>query len=293
MIKTDPSSSVNMEIKAVNLHIHTTFSDGAFKPRAIVDAAQKNNIDIISITDHDTIEAYNHIPGNCLPTRILPGIEMSSTWKENDVHVLGYGIDKKNRALLDVLTWMKDGRHVRAEKMLDKLSLLGIKIPFELVLSYTGEMQLIVRPHIAQALVASKHCRTKQEAFERYIGNEAPAYVPKPILSTPEVIGIIQDAGGVAVIAHPGKLKSMSYLKEFVAFGLDGIEVCHPDHQDYLVKELEEFCIANHLLQTGGSDFHGELNGNNYLGAFKVSEAVLTDAFTIYSNYRTSQQQIR
>jgi predicted metal-dependent phosphoesterase TrpH len=277
---------MRLRINSINLHIHTSCSDGAFKPREVINKSQQKCIDIISITDHDTIEAYKHIPQSGFPTRILPGIELSSSWEEQDIHILGYGIDYKNKPLIEILGWMKEGRHTRAERMIDKLEKLGLKIPFELVLSFTGEMNLIVRPHIAQALVAKKYCKNKQEAFEKYIGNDAPAYVPKPILSTPEAIEFIHNAGGIAVIAHPGKLKSMNFLNDLITLKIDGLEVCHPDHQDYLIKELSEFCVKNCLYQTGGSDFHGEPGGLTYLDKTLVPEAVIKDVQTIWDKYK-------
>ncbi len=275
-----------MRIRHVNMHIHTRCSDGVLKPKAVIEIALQNGLDVISITDHDTVEAYRHLPSSHVPLRVLPGIEFSSTWQDADIHVLGYGIDIHNKDLLELLDWMKEGRFRRAEKMLDKLSLLGIKIPVEHVLSFAGEMKLIVRPHIAEALVDLKHCRTKQEAFDKYIGNEAPAYVPKPMLTTSDVIRIIHDAGGVAVLAHPGKLRSLSLLQDFIDAGLDGLEVWHPDNYDALKLELEEICIKNGLIQTGGSDYHGDLDFNNSFSSVPVSELILRDIQSIWDRYK-------
>lgn len=285
----DTDTQSNQCFKRINLHIHTKFSDGAFKPKKIIERSIENNLDIISITDHDTVDAYKHIPSCHSPMKILPGIELSSSWVNDDVHVLGYGIDIHHKPLLEILTWMKEGRRNRAKKMLGKLSVLGINIPLEHVLSYTGDMNLIVRPHIAQALVANNHCRNKQEAFEKFIGNDAPAYVPKPILSTSDAISIIHDAGGIAVIAHPSKIKSLDYLDDFLNMGLDGVEVWHPDHSETLINELAEYSIKNGLYQTGGTDFHGEEDFKDYIGNTFVSEAALDDIQTIWNNYKCSQ----
>ena len=268
------------------MHIHSRFSDGAYNPKSIVETAMQNNLDVISITDHDTVEAYKHIPHNHVPLRILPGIEFSSLWQNSDVHVLGYGIDTKNKSLLEILNWMKDGRQSRAQKILDKLSILGIKIPLELVLSFAGEMKLIVRPHIAKALIANNHCKNKQEAFEKYIGNDAPAYVPKPMLSTSEVIRYIHESGGVAVIAHPGKLNSLFYLHDFVKIGIDGLEVWHPEHNEALRMELEEFCVKNGLYQTGGSDLHGDEDVSVYINPIPSSEVILCNIQSIWDRYK-------
>lgn len=282
-------ASERLRIKSVNMHLHSCCSDGVLKPKAIIEGAIINNLDLISITDHDTVEAYKHFSVNHYPLRVLPGIEISSTHEGNDVHILGYGIDVYNKELLDVLSWLKDGRHTRAEKMLLKLSKLGIKIPVENVLSFAGEMKLIVRPHIAKALVADNHCKSKQEAFDMYIGNDAPAYEPKPVFSTEDVIRYIHNAGGIAVVAHPGKLKSIFYVNDFIRFGIDGLEVWHPDHNEGLRSELEEFCLKNNLLQTGGSDFHGEENTENNIKAVPASELVLQDIQKIWDKCRCTR----
>jgi predicted metal-dependent phosphoesterase TrpH len=276
----------HIAIKSLNLHIHSSCSDGVYKPKHIIETARQKGIDIISITDHDTVEAYKHIHQTGLAVRILPGIEFSSNWDNQDVHILGYGVDTKNRELNDMLIWMKDGRFSRAEKMIEKLENLGVKIPLELVLSFTGEKNLIVRPHIAQALVAEKYCRTKQEAFDKYIGNDSPAYVPKPKLSTSQVIDLIHTVGGLAVVAHPGKLKHMSYLDEFAKLGLDGVEVYHPDHNAEMVNDLEIFCLKHKLYQTGGSDYHGDSYSGGNIEPCQVPEQVLSDVQSIWDSYK-------
>ncbi len=273
-------------IKSANLHIHTRCSDGGFTPKFIIEQAKQNSLDIISITDHDSVEAYSYISQDNTPLRILPGIEFSSTLDGNDVHILGYGIDTENEQLHSILQWMKEGRRNRAQKMLDKLSGLGINISLDSVLSYAGEMKLIVRPHVAAALVAGNYCRNKQEAFEKYIGNDCPAFVAKPVLSSADVIKYIHNAGGVAIVAHPGKLKTPDYLYDLVNCGLDGLEVWHPDHNNYLVTEFTAFCLKNGLFKTGGSDFHGEEDVHNYFGSVPVSDLVLKDIQTIWDNYK-------
>ncbi len=275
-----------LEIRSINLHIHSQYSDGVLSPKSIIERVISSNIDLISITDHDTVEAYRHLPDNYLPLRIIPGIEFSSSWKGDDVHILGYGVDTDNRELNEILVWMKEGRHSRAEKMLYKLSKLGIKIPVEQVLSFAGEMKLIVRPHIAKALVAENHCKTKQEAFDLYIGNDAPAYEPKPVLSTIDVINFIHKAGGIAIVAHPGKLKSIFYLEDFIKANIDGIEVWHPDHNEGMRKELEEFCLKNSLLQTGGTDFHGEDDAENMIRAVPSTDMIVGDVNTIWNKFK-------
>lgn len=285
MLNEELISGSKQRIKAVNLHLHSRYSDGAFKPKALLQTAVQNGLDLISITDHDTVEAYGHLPNGELPLRLLPGIEFSSIWDNNDIHILGYGLDVKNPELLKILIWMKNGRRVRAEKMLDNLARMGIKVPLENVLKYAGDMQLIIRPHIAQAMVEGKYVNTKQEAFEKYIGNEGPAYVPKPILTPEEVIKYIHDAGGMAIVAHPGKLPSLKYLDDFLKQGIDGLEVWHPEHSDDLKFHLAEFCEQNKLLQTGGSDYHGEEGYGCDFYSIPATDAILNSVQMLWEHY--------
>lgn len=273
-------------IQSANMHIHSRCSDGYLTPKQLVEKAKANDIDIISITDHDSVEAYQYLSRSQIPLRLLPGIEFSSSWHGDDIHVLGYGIDYSNKDLLDILQWMSDGRRTRAQKMLHKLSDLGVEIPLKLVLSFAGAKELIVRPHIAQALVSLRYCYSKQEAFERYIGNDGPAYVSKPILSTDKVIDYIHQAGGVALIAHPGKVKNRDYLDEFAQAGLDGLEVWHPDHTEKQVSEFTAFCQSQGKLMTGGSDFHGDEDRHNYLGPVPLRPEVLDSITSIWETYK-------
>lgn len=279
-----------ISVSKVNLHIHSTYSDGILKPKKILDIAMQNKLDLISITDHDTIEAYKQLQHKQYPLKILPGIEMSSSWKDEDVHILGYGIDIHNKDLSEILAWLKEGRRRRAEKIHKKLYELGINIPFESIVSYTGEKELIVRPHIAKALIAHDHCKTKQEAFDKYIGNDAPAYVAKPILSTPDVIKIIHESGGRAVVAHPGKLKSIVYVDDFVQAGLDGVEVWHPDHGFAMILELNEYCNFKKLLRTAGSDFHGANENTDVFYHVQIPEDAIEDIQLLCDEYKEMYQ---
>ncbi len=269
----------------VNLHLHTTCSDGALTPKMLVNQAVEQKLDIISITDHDTVTAYGYLSHSSIPLKLLPGIELSSTWGDEDIHLLAFGVDITNKKLLKLLRWMSEGRRTRAHKMLHKLSELGMKVPFETVLSFAGEKKLIVRPHIAQALVSYNFCQSKQEAFEKYIGNDKPAYIPKPVIKTTEAIEIIHSAGGVAVLAHPGKLQSPDIITNFVKAGLDGIEVNHPDHSNNEVTDFIEFARVHNLLKTVGSDFHGEKDIHNYFGAVPVTAEIIDDIREIWRRY--------
>lgn len=273
-------------IKRINLHLHTTVSDGAYSPASLVKRSQEIGLDLISITDHDTADAYGMIPDNLMPLRILPGMEISSQHQGNDVHILAYGYDIRNEGLRDMTEMYLIGRRERAIKMIKLLGELDMHITLEDVVKVAGSRELIVRPHIAQILVAKGYCQNKNEAFDKYIGNFKPAYVPKPEVSVPDALKVIHGAGGLAVIAHPGKLAKPTYLEEFIPMGIDGIEVWHPDHYQWEIDNFIRLAQKNGLYMTGGSDFHGEQDKHNLFDVVPASEVVLQSVTELWKEYR-------
>jgi predicted metal-dependent phosphoesterase TrpH len=273
-------------IKRINLHLHTTVSDGAYSPASLVKRSQEIGLDLISITDHDTADAYGMIPDNLMPLRILPGMEISSQHQGNDVHILAYGYDIRNEGLRDMTEMYLIGRRERAIKMIKLLGEMDMHITLEDVVKVAGSRELIVRPHIAQILVAKGYCQNKNEAFDKYIGNFKPAYVPKPEVSVPDALKVIHGAGGLAVIAHPGKLAKPTYLEEFIPMGIDGIEVWHPDHYQWEIDNFIRLAQKNGLYMTGGSDFHGEQDKHNLFDVVPASEVVLQSVTELWKEYR-------
>ena len=274
------------DIRRINLHLHTRASDGMLSPAQLVKQAKNIGLDLISITDHDTMDAYKQIPEDYAPLRILPGMEISSMHQGNDVHILAYGCDFKNEALIELSENYLVGRRDRALKMIELLSELGMDIEIDEVLAMAGSGELIARPHIAQVLVHHGYVRTKNEAFEKYIGNFKPAFAPKPEFSVPDVISVIHGAGGFAVVAHPGKLTNPDYVEEFITFGLDGIEVWHPDHYQYQVNEFIDIAQNNGLYMTAGSDFHGENKDSVLYDNVPASELILESVRKLYQEYK-------
>ncbi|MBW6514006.1 MAG: PHP domain-containing protein [Candidatus Syntrophosphaera sp.] len=273
------------QIKRINLHLHTNVSDGAFSPAQLVERSRQIGLDLISITDHDTADAYRHLPRDYAPLRILPGMEISSTHEESDVHILAYGCDFNNSALIQMMEMYLIGRRDRAIRMIEILAELGLEITLDEVVKVAGSRELIVRPHIAQILVNRGYVRNKNEAFDKYIGNYKPAYVPKPELPVPDALKIIHDAGGLALIAHPGKLVKSSYIEEFIAMGIDGLEVWHPDHYQFEVESFIDICQKNGLYMSAGSDFHGELDTHNLFESVPANGAVLESVNKLWREY--------
>jgi hypothetical protein len=178
------------------------------------------------------------------------------------------------------------GRKERAKKMISILADMGIKISLEEVISVAGSRELIVRPHIAQVLVKHGFCQTKNEAFDKYIGNNKPAYVPKPEVSVAEAVSIIHKAEGVAVIAHPGKLTKLSYIDDFIPMGIDGLEVWHPDHYQWEIDNLINIAMKNGLYMTGGSDFHSEQDKHNLFDIIPLPEIVIQSIKELWKEYQ-------
>lgn len=274
------------DIKRINLHLHTKVSDGALSPAQLIKRAKQINLDLISITDHDTVDAYHKLPADLLPLKILPGIEISSQHQGNDVHILAYGCDIYNKTLLEMTEMYLLGRRERAIKMIQKLKDMNIHITLKDVISVSGSRELIVRPHIAQILVNKGYCSHKNEAFDKYIGNGKPAYEAKPEVSVKDAVDIIHTAGGFAVIAHPGKLANVNNIHEFILMGIDGLEVWHPDHYQYQIEEFTSIALKNGLFLTGGSDFHGEQDAHNIFDAADVNEVVIESVNKLWREYK-------
>lgn len=272
-------------IKKINLHLHTTVSDGALSPRALIERSKSIGLDLISITDHDTTDAYRLLEDTETGIRLLPGMEISSHHEGNDVHILAYGYDIDDPGLNELTEMYLLGRRDRAVKMLDKLRELGMDISLDDVVAVAGSRELIVRPHIAQVLVAKGFCSTKNEAFEKYIGNFKPAYFPKPEVSVADALEVIHKAGAWAVIAHPGKLTDPGYLDLFIEMGVDGIEVWHPDHSSSQVRDFSAKARQHNLLMTAGSDYHGEQDRHNLMDVVPASDEVLASVNKMWSEF--------
>lgn len=274
------------DIQRVNLHLHTKVSDGSVNPIELIKRAQQIGLDLISITDHDTADAYLQIPKDVAPLKILPGMEVSSQYKGDDVHILAYGCDFDNPGLQDMTEMYLSGRKERAKKMIKLLEEMGMPIALEEVIAIAGSRELIVRPHIAQILVNHKYCQTKNEAFEKYIGDNKPAYVSKPEVSVADVVSIIHQANGVAVVAHPGKLTKLSYLEDIIQMGIDGLEVWHPDHYQWEIDNFIEIATENGLYMTGGSDFHSDQDKHNLFDIIPLTEVILTSIKKLWQEYQ-------
>ncbi|HHN93436.1 MAG TPA: PHP domain-containing protein [Anaerolineae bacterium] len=251
---------MGVSLSQVDLHIHTTASDGIYTPSEVVRMALSAGLRVIAITDHDTLagvpEAQEAARG--LPLEVIPGVEVNSEGDWGDLHFLGYYVSLEAESLRGRLRAMRKARVTRAQKMVARLNQMGMPITWEEVRAIAGG-DTVGRPHIAQALVNRGYVGTTQEAFQRFIGRQGPAYFPRLKLTPPEVIRAITAAGGVPVIAHPAHsgAAAVSRIPEFVEYGLRGVEVYYPHHSPEEVEMLLGLCRKFDLIATGGSDFHG------------------------------------
>jgi 3',5'-nucleoside bisphosphate phosphatase len=265
-----------MITEKTDLHMHTFHSDGYHSPEKLIEKAKSQGIKILSITDHDSVNAFNEATeyAKKFGIEVIPGVEISTDIRDTEVHILGYFVDPMNKDLEHYLHFFREERYKRAIRMVKKLNILGLDITIDDVLVFAKD-SAIGRPHIAQALLAKGQVKSFFEAFYKYIGNHAPAYERKVHLSPQSAFKIINDAGGLAFIAHPGNMPEI-LIKELIDAGVDGIEVIHPSHSPEQVKFYRGIVIEYFLLESGGSDFHGgKREDDENLGKYYTSSKVV------------------
>lgn len=262
----------------IDLHIHTTASDGSYSLDEVLEAYYRKGFKAIAITDHDTVDAFNNFSADFYKEmRVIKGTEISSRFAGREVHILGYDIDYGNENLLRLLNSIKKSRIERAKKIIALLQGNDIEIDFSEVKELVGGENIVGRPHIAQALVKKGIVSHQQQAFDRYIGDNGFAYVSKIDIPPLEVINAIHNAGGFAVLAHPYKSINLEDIHYFKRAGIDGIETYYYDHSPSQIKRLEAICRDMDLISTGGSDFHGygrREDLGSYQGNFKMFENI-------------------
>ncbi len=243
---------------SVDLHCHTTASDGTFTPRELVEEAARRGLLAIAVTDHDSIDGSDQAlaRGSQIGVEIVPGLELSTDVDKGEVHILGYFIDCEDSALLSLLKSQRASRRERVQKMLDRLSDLGIQLTMDDVQRFAGDGPL-GRPHVARALIHAGKVGSWEEAFVRYIGRHAPAYVRRSRLSPHDAVRAILAAGGVPVMAHPGLSGQDGMIPSLVDAGLAGIEAVYPDHSEQEQARYMEMARQYGLVVTAGSDCHG------------------------------------
>lgn len=253
----------------VDLHTHTTYSDGLLTPTALIAYAERISLCAIAITDHDTVDGVQEAVQAAEAIEVIPGVELSTSEGPTDIHILGYYIDPMHEGLLRKLREFRDGRYLRAQCIVEKLNQLGVPITLEQVLT-KADAGCIGRPHIADVLVEDGVVSSLEKAFRHYLGHHAPAYVPKVKISAKDAIHLIRSAGGVAVLAHPGTVRRDELIPSLVAVGLDGIEAIHPNHGEAVVRYYMKLAQKHDLIVTGGTDYHRPRGDRSDLGALHI-----------------------
>lgn len=267
-------------MRGIDLHTHSTRSDGTTSPSETVALAAAEVLGGIALTDHDTLDGWAEAAEACSRAglRFVPGVELSTELAGRSVHVLGYFVDPNYGPLLDECDRLRNERVRRAEAMLAKLSAMGVDIPFEAVAARAAGAP-IGRPHIAAEMVARGFVEDHDGAFDGFIEDGGPAYVPKHALAPDDGVSLIVDAGGVAVLAHPGLSTrdapvDLDLLDRLVPAGLAGIEADHAAHDDEARKFWRSAAAARNLYVTGASDFHGTRKETR-IGAGRTASAVV------------------
>ncbi|HCB93980.1 MAG TPA: phosphatase [Selenomonas sp.] len=260
-----------------DLHMHTFFSDGRLSPEELVAAAKAAGLKYISISDHDTVDGVVHLYEEGLypnrGIRIIPGVEFSAHHPEREIHILGYNVDIFHQGLLEKLNDVMEARWSRFSEIVDKLRAQGYSISEAEVLKIAGSSKSISRSHIARVLVKNKCFSTVREAFEKMLEKGQPAYVPHYRLEVEEIIELIHEAGGIAVLAHPKLVKDDELVEDVLSRGIQGIEVFYPRHDEEDVKRYMAMAEKYNLLVTGGSDFHGfPTRWPDELGVFTIDD---------------------
>lgn len=265
---------------SVDLHVHTTASDGRLSPAQVRTQAMAAGLTHIAITDHDTVDGLLELEQQQLlhtsDLTIIPGIEFSTDLPQHEVHILGYFIDIHHPALQEKLALLTDDRRQRTRRILAKLAGQGYALEYDEVVAISSKSTTIGRSQIARALVAKGYFKSVGEVFEGVLKTGGPAYVPHYKLLPSEVVALIKEAGGVAVLAHPGLVGSDRVVTEVIAAGIAGIEAHHPRHTIAEVQKYRQMAEQHGLLITGGSDFHS-IPGRfpEELGVFTVPAEVV------------------
>lgn len=261
----------------IDLHMHTTASDGRLTPVELVSRVVAAGIRIMSVTDHDTVAGLPEVrrSADVAGITMVDGIEITAVHHNRDIHILGYFVDVSDAGLAAFLRSQRTRRVERVREIAARLLALGAAIDVTALVSTAAQTPgtSVGRPMIARALINAGHAVSMQDAFDRYLAMGRPAFVPRVGPSPVDVLNMIHSAHGIASMAHPGVTKQPDVMRTLVSAGLDAIEVHHSDHTVELRHELHAFAARHALLETGGSDFHGDEDRDRPLGGVTLPAA--------------------
>ncbi len=266
-----------------DLHLHTTGSDGRLTPSQMVALAAERGLEVISITDHDSVSGVGEALSAAAVVKkltVIPGVEINTDLATGELHVLGYFINYEDAELIVSLAKIRESRVGRAQKMLARLGELGMPVDWQRVLDLArGES--ICRPHIAQAMLEKGYISDEKEAFDKYIGRNCPAYVGREKVGPVEAVRIVKKAGGIAVLAHPADIADVdNIIVELKTAGLDGIEAYYGQYDSRTISRIVGLAKRHDLLTTGGSDYHHFCDGRETkLGSVDIPESSIVKLF--------------
>lgn len=259
----------------VDLHMHSTASDGSLPPAAVVEAARAAGLRAIALTDHDTfagIPEARRVAGP-IGIRVVAGTELSVVLDGKELHLLALHVERPG-PLEAELADLREARRARAAQIVERLNALGVPLGLDAVFAEAGG-GAVGRPHVARAMVAAGWARDFRDAFDRYLGNGRPAHVEKRRFDAAAAIHLVHEAGGLAVFAHPGPTGSRERIEKLAGIGLDGVEVLHPSHTTEDIARLRTLVQHFDLVPSGGSDWHGAPDGPRTIGNMRVPMAML------------------
>ncbi|HYT61091.1 MAG TPA: PHP domain-containing protein [Haliangiales bacterium] len=258
-------------MNSADLHLHTNFSDGTYTPEELTGRARQLGLAAVALTDHDTVEGCTRMAAACAAAGLefIPATELTAEFDDNELHLLGYFVDTGNQTLLTEMVRFQKVRQDRVREMVARLNQLNIPLEADAVFALAS-CRSPGRPHVARALVMGRFCSSPDEAFERFLKKNRPAWVPKFKISALDAIALIHQAGGLAVMAHPGLNRTDGIIPDLVEAGLDGLECFHTKHtpstSEHYVRIAKEFNLAI----TGGSDCHGLSKGKPLIGTVRL-----------------------
>lgn len=279
------------DLGKADLHIHTNASDGGQDPEQVLRMAVRKGLKTVSITDHDTIQGYLSVRDKAegMGLQLISGVEVSCLWNRREIHILAYNFDAEDPGVVELLFRQSRARKKRMKQIVAYLQGKGVDIEYDEVMAeaYGGN---VGRPHAAVILVKKGYAVSVQDAFIRYLSNEGIREISTDYAPLDSVLETFKEAGGVLSVAHPGPVYSDSELIRLIGEGMDGIECIHPSHNFDKQKRYTEIAASNHLLITGGSDFHGhgstETSYEPYLGTVAISNKHVEALLRLSENRR-------